>query len=186
MDFFDALKRKLPKLRLIAEDLGFLTQEVLDLRDDCGYPGMKVLGFAFDSREPSAYLPHACSRNTVCYTGTHDNMTMRQWLDTAPEDAVAYAKEYMCLSEAEGLVWGVSRTAYATVCELCIVPMQDYLDLGEEARMNFPGTLTDSNWTWRMKNGIINKSLAARIRRLAKLYDRLGNQTEKATVSGAV
>lgn len=186
MDFFDALKRKLPKLRLIAEDLGFLTQEVLDLRDDCGYPGMKVLGFAFDSREPSAYLPHACSRNTVCYTGTHDNMTMRQWLDTAPEDAVAYAKEYMCLSEAEGLVWGVIRTAYATVCELCIVPMQDYLDLGEEARMNFPGTLTDSNWTWRMKNGIINKSLAARIRRLAKLYDRLGNQTEKATVSGAV
>ena len=78
MKFIHAVKRELPQLSLIAEDLGFLTQEVLDLRDQSGFPGMKVLGFAFDSREPSDYLPHTYPRNSVCYTGTHDNMTSRQ------------------------------------------------------------------------------------------------------------
>ena len=105
MDFIDTLKKALPELSLIAEDLGYLTQEVLDLRDGSGYPGMKVLGFAFDSREPSEYLPHTYTRNSVCYTGTHDNMTTRQWFDTADAQAVAYAREYMCLNETEGDVW---------------------------------------------------------------------------------
>ena len=185
IDFINAVKKRMPKLRLIAEDLGFLTQEVLDLRDEAGYPGMKVLGFAFDSREPSAYLPHAYIPNTVCYTGTHDNMTMRQWFDTASADAVEYAREYMNLNEDEGLVWGAIRTAYSSVSELCIVPMQDYLELGAEGRMNFPGTMSNANWTWRMKDGIINRSLAKRIRRLAQLYDRLGDQ-KKNSASTAV
>ena len=88
MDFVNAVKKGLPELNMIAEDLGFLTQEVLDLRDASGYPGMKVLEFAFDSREPSDYLPHTYVSNTVCYTGTHDNMTMRQWFETAPDEAV--------------------------------------------------------------------------------------------------
>jgi len=176
MEFINAVKKGLPKLSLIAEDLGFLTQEVLDLRDDSGLPGMKVLGFAFDSREPSEYLPHSYIRNTVCYTGTHDNMTTRQWFCTASGDAVAYATEYMTLSEKEGLVWGVIRTAMASVSDTAIVPMQDYLDLGAEGRMNFPGTMTDSNWTWRAKPGMITDTLAKRILGLTTLYGRLAKK----------
>ena len=176
MDFINAVKNGLPELNMIAEDLGFLTQEVLDLRDNSGFPGMKVLEFAFDSREPSDYLPHTYIPNTVCYTGTHDNMTMRQWFDTATPEAVAYASEYMNLSEKEGLVWGVIRTAMASVSDLCVVPLQDYLDLGAEARMNFPGTLSDANWTWRVENGKTDTALAKKILGLTKLYGRLGNQ----------
>lgn len=172
MDFINAVKNGLPDLALIAEDLGFLTQEVLDLRDESGFPGMKVLEFAFDSREPSEYLPHTYTNNSVCYTGTHDNMTMRQWFDTASAEAVRYATEYMTLTEAEGLVWGVVRTAFASVSDLCVIQMQDLLDLGGEARMNFPGTLSDCNWTWRAKDGMISESLAERVLALTKLYGR--------------
>ena len=178
MKFMDALKKGLPELRFIAEDLGYLTQEVLDLRDNSGFPGMKVLGFAFDSREPSDYLPHAYTANSVCYTGTHDNMTMRQWFETASDDAVAYATEYMNLSEKEGLVWGAVRTAMASVSDLCVIQMPDLLDLGAEARMNFPGTLSDANWTWRAEEGAINDALAEKVLRLTKLYGRLGKETK--------
>ena len=171
-DFIRTVQKKLPKLSLIAEDLGFLTQEVLDLRDESGLPGMKVLEFAFDSREPSEYLPHTYIANTVCYTGTHDNMTMRQWFDTAAPDAVEYATEYMNLQEKEGLVWGVIRTAFASVSDLCVVQMQDYLNLGARARMNFPG-VASGNWTWRMEPGSTTEELAKRIRNLAVLYGRL-------------
>jgi len=134
---------------------------------------MKVLGFAFDSREPSEYLPHNCIPNSVCYTGTHDNMTTRQWFDNASPEAVEYAMEYMRLSQEEGLVWGMIRTAMSTVSNLCIVPMQDYLDLGAEGRMNFPGTLSESNWTWRAKDDIMDRKLADRIHKLTQLYGRI-------------
>lgn len=173
MDFINTVKRRLPDLKLIAEDLGFLTQEVLAMRDESGFPGMKVLGFAFDSREPSDYLPHTYTPNSVCYTGTHDNMTMRQWFETASPDAVAYATEYMNLSEREGLVWGVIRTACASVSDLCVIQMQDYLDLGGEARMNFPGTMTSANWTWRARDGFTSGGLAGKIRTMTALYGRL-------------
>jgi len=172
MDFVNAIKWRLPGLRIIAEDLGFLTPEVLQLRDNSGFPGMKVLEFAFDSREPSEYLPHAYAHNTVCYTGTHDNMTLRQWMETAGEDTVAYAQEYMHLTEQEGFVWGVIRTAMSSVSDLCIIPMQDYLELGAEARMNCPGTCTDANWTWRVSEAAIDDALAERICKLTKLYGR--------------
>ena len=174
MAFVDAVKKNLPELDMIAEDLGFLTQEVLDLRDASGYPGMKVLEFAFDSREPSDYLPHTYISNTVCYTGTHDNMTMRQWFETASEEAVEYATEYMNLTEKEGLVWGVIRTAFASVSDYCVIQMQDLLNLGAEARMNFPGTLSDSNWTWRANDDIMNKVLAKKLFAMTKLYGRCG------------
>ena len=103
-------------------------------------------------------------------------MTMRQWFDTASEEAVRYATEYMNLSEEEGLVWGVVRTAFSSVSDLCVIQMQDLLDLGGEARMNFPGTLSDCNWTWRVKDGIINESLAKRILGLTKLYGRFSGK----------
>ena len=171
-DFIRTVQNRLPNLELIAEDLGFLTQEVLDLRDESGLPGMKVLEFAFDPREPSEYLPHTYIANTVCYTGTHDNMTMRQWFESAAPEAVEYATEYMNLHEQEGLVWGVIRTAFASVSDLCVVQMQDYLNLGAEARMNFPG-VASGNWTWRMTRGSATETLAQRIRSLATLYGRL-------------
>ena len=173
MDFIGAVKKALPQVEMIAEDLGFLTPEVKKLRDDSGYPGMKVLGFAFDSREPSDYLPYTYTENTVCYTGTHDNMTTRQWFETADPDAALYAAQYMALTEEEGYVWGTIRTAMSSVSKLCIVPMQDYLDLGGEARMNFPGTRTSDNWTWRAADGFINDALAEKIRRMTGLYGRI-------------
>ena len=175
-DLICAITCSLPRLRLIAEDLGYLTEEVLSMRDDAGLPGMKILEFAFDSREPSDYLPHTYTPNAVCYTGTHDNMTMGQCFETCSPDAKAYAMEYMNLNEAEGLVWGAIRTCLSCVCDLCVIPMQDLLALGGEARMNFPGTMSDNNWTWRAKDGIIAKDLAQRLRRLTALYGRLGNQ----------
>ena len=176
MDFIDAVKKGLPELRLIAEDLGYLTQDVLDLRDASGYPGMKVLQFAFDSREPSDYLPHTYTAHSVCYTGTHDNMTPRQWLESGTPEMQKYAAQYMRLTEEEGMVWGVIRTAMSSVSDTCIIPMQDYLDLGGEARMNFPGT-TNSNWTWRAKDGMITDALTEKILELTTLYARLGAQT---------
>lgn len=172
MTFIRAIQTSLPHVQLIAEDLGFLTPEVLDMLANSGLPGMKVLEFAFDSREPSEYLPHTYPVNSVCYTGTHDNMTMRQWFDTAGADAVAYAKEYMALNDDEGLVWGTIRTAMSSVSKLCVVQMQDYLNLGGEARMNFPGTTTDCNWTWRAKDGQFTAELARKIRHLTQLYGR--------------
>ena len=178
IELIHAIQKSLPGLRLIVEDLGYLTQEVLALKDTAGLPGMKVLEFAFDSRESSTYLPHTYTANAVCYTGTHDNMTMQQWFDTCSDDAKAYAVEYMNLNEREGLVWGAIPTAMSCVCDLCIIPMQDLLGLGGEARMNFPGTLSDSNWTWRAKDAIITDNLAQRLYRLTALYGRLGNQTD--------
>ena len=174
MAFIQAVQTALPKLQLIAEDLGFLTPAVLKMRDESGLPGMKVLEFAFDSREPSEYLPHTYPTNSVCYTGTHDNMTMRQWFETASPEAVEYATEYLALTEQEGLVWGTIRAAMASVSDVCVVQMQDYLNLGGEARMNFPGTMTDCNWTWRVSNGLFTPELAKRIKHLTTLYGRLG------------
>jgi len=173
MAFVNALKKDLPDLPLIAEDLGFLTQEVLDLRDSGSWPGMKVLQFAFDPKEPSDYLPHTYGQNTVCYTGTHDNMTMRQWFETASAEEVEFAVRYMALTKKEGYVWGAIRTAMSSVSDVCIIQMQDYLNLGGKARMNFPGTLSDSNWTWRVKDGIINKDLADKIQALTRCYARI-------------
>ncbi len=172
MAFIHAVKTALPDLQIIAEDLGMLTREVLDLRDKSGFPGMKVLEFAFESREPSDYLPHTYIQNTVCYIGTHDNMTMRQWLETASEDAVSYATEYMHLTEQEGFVWGVIRTAFESVSDLCIIQLQDYLNLGGDARMNFPGT-TQGNWAWRACEGSCTDALVKKIYNLNRLYGRL-------------
>ena len=172
--FVKAIHKELPKLEMIAEDLGYMTQEVMDLRDASGYPGMKVLQFGFDPKEPSDYLPHTYTRNTVCYTGTHDNMTMRQWFDTATEEEVELATAYMHVTADEGPVWGSIRTAMASVSDICVIQMQDFVEFGGEARMNFPGTLSDSNWTWRAKYDIISPTLSKRIYNMTKLYGRCG------------
>ena len=175
LPFVQTVQQQLPQLQLIAEDLGFLTQEVFDLRDGANLPGMKVLQFAFDSKEPSEYLPHTYIQNTVCYTGTHDNMTLRQWVESLPDEVAAYASAYVGQRESENLVWSVIRAAASCVSDLSVVQMQDYLELGGEARMNFPGT-TSCNWVWRACDGYLTDSLAEKIRAMTVLYGRLGNE----------
>ena len=175
-DFIEALHKALPDAKMIAEDLGYITPEVRALRLAAGFPGMKVLQFAFDSEEPSEYLPHNCTPDSVCYTGTHDNMPVPQWLHSAPEKTRAYAARYMHLNEEEGLSWGVIRTAMATVCRLSIFQMQDVLEPDRGGRMNFPGTKSEDNWTWRAPGDFVSDGLAEKLRNLTGLYGRLGNQ----------
>ena len=171
-DFIYAIQKALPDLDFIAEDLGYMTPEVRQLQLDSGYPGMKVLEFAFDSREESDYLPHLYPEDSVCYTGTHDNVTLKQWFDEATAEDVAYAKAYLGLNREEGYVWGMIRGAMGSVSKLCVVQMQDYLELGKPARMNFPGTLSMDNWTWRAEEGFDSEALAKKIYKITKLYGR--------------
>jgi 4-alpha-glucanotransferase len=175
MDFVGAIKRALPDLPIIAEDLGFVTDEVKKLLSDSGYPGMKVMEFAFDTREPSAkdYLPHCYPSNSVVYSGTHDNLTLKQWFDETCTEDVENAIRYLGLNEQEGYIWGVIRGAMSSVSDLCIIQMQDYLQIGAEGRMNHPGTLTTANWSWRAKDGFATEELAQKIRGLTERYGRV-------------
>ena len=171
MKLFNVIKRELGDIHVIAEDLGFLTQEVLDFREESGYPGMKVLQFAFDAREESDHLPHSYDANCVVYTGTHDNDTANGWFENADEDDVKYAAQYLNLNEKEGYNWGFIRGAWRSVGNVAIAQMQDFLGLGTEARMNIPSTL-GGNWLWRLKKGELTGDLADKIYRMTKLYGR--------------
>lgn len=171
-DFIDAVHRSFPELHLIAEDLGFLTPEVIELQRNSGYPGMKVLEFAFDPREPSNYLPHRYTTNCICYSGTHDNETLVQWLDGASPETVQYVQEYLGLRDRSECVKGILRAGMASVADVFIAQLQDYLELGAEARMNEPGTLSTKNWSWRVDASLLTDELADRIARMVKLYER--------------
>ena len=173
MDFVEAIRKALPDLDFIAEDLGYMTREVRQLQLDSGYPGMKVIEFAFDSREDSDYLPHLYPEDSVCYTGTHDNVTLKQWFDEASPEDIAYAKAYLGLNGEEGYVYGMIRGGMSSVSRIFVAQMQDYLELGKEARMNFPGTLSMANWTWRAEEGFATEELAESIYKMTKLYGRL-------------
>ena len=173
MDFIGAIQKALPNLDFIAEDLGYVTPEVRALQEGSGYPGMKVLQFAFDSREEGDYLPHTYPKHSVCYSGTHDNLTLAQWLQEAAREDVEMATAYLGLNREEGLVKGMIRGCMSSVSELCIIQMQDYLELGGEARMNFPGTLSANNWTWRAEKGFLTEELEKRILAVTRCYGRL-------------
>lgn len=173
MAFISALKKALPELRFIAEDLGFVTDEVRALQEQSGYPGMKVIQFAFDSREAGDYMPHSYTENSVCYTGTHDNLTLKQWFENAAKEDVDRAVDYLKLNEEEGYVKGMIRGCMASVSKLCVVQMQDYLELGGEARMNCPGVLSGDNWTWRATADMFTGELAREIYETTKRYNRL-------------
>ncbi len=174
MDLFRTIREKLGDLPIIAEDLGFLTDSVRKLLADSGYPGMKVLQFAFDSREPGNYLPHTYPCNCVVYTGTHDNTTTRGWFHELSREGREFAREYMRIPalDEDNLSWNFIALAMASVADLCIIPMQDYLCLDEKARINTPSTL-GGNWTWRMKRGAFDRDLIEKMHRLAWLYGRL-------------
>lgn len=171
-EIFRALKEKLGRIQVIAEDLGFLTPSVLKLVKRTGYPGMKVLQFAFDSREDSDYLPHNYTQNCVVYTGTHDNDTTVNWYNTLKRQDKNFAKRYLNIKEKKGIHWVFIRAALASVAGTAVIPMQDYLGLGGEARMNVPSTL-GTNWKWRMEKGACTDTLAGEIRQMVQLYGRL-------------
>ena len=178
MDLFRVLEQKLGKLPIIVEDLGFLTPSVKQLLKDSGFPGMKVIQFAFDSREETNYLPHTYTQHCVVYTGTHDNDTIVGWLKSAPKKSIAYAKEYLQLTEEEGYNWGLMRAAWASVADMCIIPMQDLLELDSDARLNTPSSL-GINWQWRATEEQISKDLAKKIYGYADLYGRINPATVK-------
>lgn len=171
MKLFTKIREELGEMDIIAEDLGFLTEEVFQLIRDTGFPGMKVLQFAFDSRESNDYLPHTYDKNCVVYTGTHDNETSQEWMDTVKRDDFNQAVRYLKLNYDEGLVWGFIRGAWSSVANLAIAPMQDFLCLGKEARMNKPSTI-GGNWTWRVDKDEMNSCLSRKIRELTKRYGR--------------
>jgi 4-alpha-glucanotransferase len=170
--FIDTIKRELPDLHIIAEDLGVVTPEVKRLLAESGFPGMKVLQFAFDSREGGDYMPYHCQPNSVVYTGTHDNTTTEDWQHSSPADTVCFAKEFMDVDRPEEFTWRFIRMALATPSDTCIIPLQDYLGLGAEARINTPSTKR-SNWRWRVDKTALTAELAERIRYVTNLYGRI-------------
>ena len=172
-DFIRTIQDALPEIDFIAEDLGYLTKEVRALQSFSGWPGMKVMQFAFDSREAGNYLPHLYPVNSICYSGTHDNMTLKQWFDDASEEDVAEAYAYLGLHEEEGPIWGMIRGCMSSVSRLAVVQMQDYLELGGFARMNTPGLLSEENWCWRADAAMFTPFLAEKIRTVTKRYGRL-------------
>jgi 4-alpha-glucanotransferase len=173
IEFFKTVEKKLGSLNIIAEDLGYLTPDVVELVRETGYPGMKVLLFAFDTRDTGyGYLPHCYGHNCVVYTGTHDNDTVEGWMKSAPEDCVRKAVEYLGLNEREGNHWGFIRTAYESVADLAVIPLQDFLGLDNSARINVPST-TGGNWVWRTDRESISRELAGKIRHWMEITDRL-------------
>ncbi|MCM1211213.1 MAG: 4-alpha-glucanotransferase [Blautia sp.] len=171
-DIFKTMRETLGKKPVIAEDLGFLTKSVIKLVKKTGFPGMKILQFAFDSREESDYLPHNYIANSIVYTGTHDNDTIVGWYQSMNRRDRAFAKRYLNIHSTRDIQWEFIRAAMASVSDTCIIPMQDYLGLGTEARINVPSTL-GTNWKWRMLPGAFDEALAERIREMTKLYGRL-------------
>lgn len=172
LDLFHAIENELGSLAIIAEDLGFLTKSVRQMLADSGYPGMKVLQFAFDVKEDGDYLPHNFTKNSVAYAGTHDNDTILGWLQEASTDCVAFAKEYLKLDQAEGYHWGIMRGVWSSVSDMAIVTMQDLLGIGSEGRMNTPSTL-GGNWMWRMRPDALDDTLAEKIYSQVEVYGRL-------------
>ncbi len=175
-DLFKAMKEKLGNKQVIAEDLGFLTPSVLKLVKKTGFPGMKILQFAFDSREDSDYLPHNYTSNSVVYTGTHDNDTTLGWFASIPAKDRAFAKRYLDIHSKKRVEMNFVRSAMASVSDTCIIPMQDYLGIGGEGRINVPSTL-GTNWKWRMKAECLEEAqsapLAEEIYALTKMFGRL-------------
>ena len=177
MALFLALKEACPGLRIIAEDLGYVTDSVRKLVKDTGFPNMKILEFAFDSRDSTGrfeYMPYNYEKNCVVYTGTHDNETLVGWLDSILPEEAAEVREYFDVKEGtkQETAQAVIRSAFACTADLCIIPFQDFLGLDNLARINQPSTL-GKNWKWRLLDEQMNPALQKRILRLTELYGRI-------------
>ena len=170
--FLDAMHEAVGRDAVIAEDLGYLTDEVKALLAASGCPGMKIMQFAFDSREPGNYLPHTYTAHSVVYTGTHDNVTTEGWQQSASSEDVAYACRYL-RCEPAGLTEAMICACLASVSELAVIPIADWLHLGAAARINTPSTQS-GNWLWRLDGAALTADLAAHIAGLTQLYERAG------------
>ena len=151
-----------------------MTESVKELLKESGFPGMKVLELAFDSRDDnsSEYLPHNFIPHCVAYAGTHDNDTILGWIDEFDSKDIEFAKKYLNLTEEEGYTWGMIRGAFTSVSRIAILQMQDLLLLDNSARMNIPGTLGD-NWTWRMEEKNLNEDVILKLKDLTEMSGRL-------------
>ncbi len=175
MEFFDTLLGRIPSLSIIAEDLGIITDEVKEVMKKYKFPGMKVLVFAFgDSLSTNPYVPHNHVRNCIVYTGTHDNNTVKGWYqndasDTEKKNLSAYLG---CELDDKGVAWRLIRTAMMSVASTVVIPMQDFLDLGSEARMNTP-SVKDGNWEWRVESKQLTADLSEKIANMTEMYGRI-------------
>ena len=170
------MRETLGDIQIVAEDLGELFDSVKELLEESGYPGMKVLEFAFADDDENDFLPHNYTENCVVYTGTHDNDTILGWYSQAEgwekEHCNQYMAKYVGMKFGDEVNWKFIEAAYKSVANYAIIQMQDILGLGSEARINVPSTL-GNNWVWRIKDGALNKDLADRLKKLAITYHRL-------------
>ena len=171
MDLVGVLTSWFHELRFIAEDLGYTTPEVEKLLADSGLPGMRVLEFGFDPKGDAPYMPHNCPKHSICYIGTHDNETVRGWIEGLDRRTKRFAKDYMRITPEEGWCWGMIRTGMASPSELFVLQMQDALELPRSARMNTPG-VASGNWQWRMKSDALTPELAKKLLAYTRLYRR--------------
>ncbi len=177
---FDVLQEKLGPREVIAEDLGYLTESVRELVRDCGFPGMKILEFAFDSRDSTGaadYLPYNYTENCVVYTGTHDNETIMGWYESIQDQEREAVCRYLNRRsiDPKGINWDMICMGMGSVAKWCIIPMQDFLGLDNRARINHPSTI-GSNWRWRVNGEDLSPSLASKIRSLTQCFGRLPAQ----------
>lgn len=169
--FFNVIKEALGDLPIIAEDLGEITPDVVELRDKFNLPGMKILQFAFAADPEDIFLPHNYPSNCLAYTGTHDNDTTLGWYHTAPEKERDFCRRYLARS-GEDISWDMIRMVWGSVARMALAPMQDLLSLDTRARMNYPGRAS-GNWTWRMPYEALSEGLRARLHETNYLYGRL-------------
>jgi 4-alpha-glucanotransferase len=171
--FFSTLNKYLGELPIIAEDLGVITKSVRELRDKFNFPGMKIMQFAFGTKMETKFLPHNLVPNSLIMTGSHDNDTTRAYFEkakTQDNDIFNHTQKYLNYY-GDDIVFELIRTAYQSVCDLAVIPMQDILNLGGEARMNFPGKL-GGNWAWRFTWDMVPYGIAERYKEIAVLYER--------------
>ena len=174
IELFRVLEEKLGKRAIIAEDLGFMTPSVKQLVAESGYPNMKVLQFAFDEEDGTDYLPHTYDKNCVVYTGTHDNDTVFSWYQKLPKKQKKFLCRYLNRTDIpqEEITWEIIRMGMMSTADICIIPIQDYLELDNQARINFPSTV-GNNWKWRLTEGQITQELLKKIRELTEISFRL-------------
>lgn len=174
--FFEAMEANLGELPLIAEDLGLITPEVIALRDRFHFPGMKILQFAFGGERNSQFLPHTFDKNCVVYTGTHDNDTVVGWFEDASGSERGHVLSYMNVDNSDNIAWDMIRLAFSSVANSAVAMLQDLMELGTEARMNFPGK-PSGNWQWRYRPEMLTEDTAQALRELTELYGRAPEPT---------
>ena len=169
-DFFTAIDEALGDLPIIAEDLGVITPDVIAIRERFNLPGMRIVQFAFHGDPKEPFLPHNHEENSVVYTGTHDNDTAQGWYERVSEEEKSFYRRYLN-RDGQQVAWDLIRATWGSVAVFALAPMQDFLSLGNEARMNYPGN-PSGNWTWRMADSALSDSLQVRIKEINFLYDR--------------